>query len=837
MAVSADFTILDISGKFIMNKQLSDETDEILRLQGVGWWKRKAISIATVTLAIKHYKDDDGIEHIDIDQTLTGGIPGTTEIRVLTWTERPHEDHLFGAVIGKSRRCKAEEMDDDFLTKGWTADTYEHGLVQAYGASDTPKSGTTWIAIQTWGMEDVDGVRRYVRHVHFTGPQGEDIQARLVYDYQGPVRVTESRLIIHQEFAVTYPDSHPSDSRMQILPGLHTYTPSSQTHRDSPPLKDANVSVKDASQLECAETESTPTITHEAWYVRWGRQVFARSPRKLKNVLLYIRGPRPTIDLPDPVPLLDRSYRLRHSRFTLSLESALIKHTRSLSAPWLLFALGAAYIVAFAFFSRAQSFITPPESYLGCTSTFWLAKDGCGLDGDLCGPFDNETFNFRCPAQCDGVILQNPRTVGDERVAFKPLIVGGGDGNQTYRGDSFICAAAIQAGIVSNARGGCASLELINNFTNFVPYSANGLGSIGFPTIFPISFRLNPSTTLTHCNDLRNPALALNVIATFLLFTVLHPKPIVLFWCLVCIGFWHVALFSQPQGPPPELSNAFGTFLPALFIAYAFWRVAFRFTLPSFSKLPLEASVLYLAPYWVAILNNLTFDRIPISRLTSSDLAKRSGAITSLIIILIILTIIVINQIRVVRKTGWLPYYAGWYILGGLVILVIALLPGLQLRIHHYILAMILMPGTAFPTRLSAFYQGLLLGLFLNGAAAFGFDSIVQTTQELRQDAALGSSLPTFLTDSTTYNASLPWADQIVSWAPLLPGWDGYALLIDDVERYVGTAMNYSLAALDATLPHFFRLAFTANGAAGDFTMAAILWPNGTWVDPLTGPS
>lgn len=93
--------------------------------------------------------------------------------------------------------------------------------------------------------------------------------------------------------------------------------------------------------------------------------------------------------------------------------------------------------------------------------------------------------------------------------------------------------------------------------------------------------------------------------------------------------------------------------------------------------------------------------------------------------------IIVINQIRVIRKTGWLPYYAAWYIAGGLVALVLSQLPNLQLRLHHYILAMVFMPGTGFPTRASAVYQGFLLGMFLNGVAAFGFDSILQTAADV----------------------------------------------------------------------------------------------------------
>lgn len=96
-------------------------------------------------------------------------------------------------------------------------------------------------------------------------------------------------------------------------------------------------------------------------------------------------------------------------------------------------------------FARSQSFLTPPESYVGCTSTYWLANNQCGLNGEACGPFNDTAFEFRCPAQCSNVILQNPRTVGDEQIAFIPLIVGGGDENRTYRGDSFICAAAVQA--------------------------------------------------------------------------------------------------------------------------------------------------------------------------------------------------------------------------------------------------------------------------------------------------------------------------------------------------------------------------------------------------------
>lgn len=152
--------------------------------------------------------------------------------------------------------------------------------------------------------------------------------------------------------------------------------------------------------------------------------------------------------LTDPKPILDSTFTIRGRRRTLAIESTLIRATRPLTKPWLLLLLGAAYIVGLAFLSRAQSFLTPASSFVDCTSAYWGANAACELNGDDCGPFDNSTFDFRCPAQCNSVVLLNPRTVGDIQVEFVPLIVGGGDPDKTYRGDSFICAAATQAWVL-----------------------------------------------------------------------------------------------------------------------------------------------------------------------------------------------------------------------------------------------------------------------------------------------------------------------------------------------------------------------------------------------------
>lgn len=274
-------------------------------------------------------------------------------------------------------------------------------------------------------------------------------------------------------------------------------------------------------------------------------------------------------------------------------------------------------------------------------------------------------------------------------------------------------------------------MQLVGNFTNFVGRVANGVSSISFPTTFPLSYRVVPASDYGSCSDLRSPALAFNILITCLLFLFIRPKAIVLYWSMVCIGFWHITFFSDPRSEPPPISDAFGAFLPTLFVAHAFWMHAFQHVLPFFDAAPIERAVLYLAGFWCGTLFNIVTEGIPIDRLVASDLAARPGAITALIIIIIVVIAIVVNQIRVIRKTGWLPKYLAWHLIGVLVIGILAALPTLTLRIHHFIVGIVLMAGTAFPTRLSAVYQAFLLGMFLNGVSRWGFDSILQTAAEV----------------------------------------------------------------------------------------------------------
>ena len=145
-----------------------------------------------------------------------------------------------------------------------------------------------------------------------------------------------------------------------------------------------------------------------------------------------------------PIPFLHLTWHFNHRTWSLPLEPAWIRFTRSFTHPLLFILVVVGYIIGLAFFTRAQWFQTPPDTFLGCTATYWLANSQCGLNGKDCLPSEYGKSNFRCPAGCN-VILQNSRTVGNETQEYVPLIVGGGDVDGTYRGDSFICSAAVQA--------------------------------------------------------------------------------------------------------------------------------------------------------------------------------------------------------------------------------------------------------------------------------------------------------------------------------------------------------------------------------------------------------
>lgn len=159
------------------NKTLSDSADPALALQGVGWLTRKAVGLASVTLHVKEYVDEAGLTHVDIQQTATGGVKGTTENRTFDNTFREHSDWLFGNVKGRTGWVASkDEITDEYLKKGWEQAQTEFvvGYVESLDRG--------WTATQVWGFQEVNGERRYARNI-VVAKGDERVEMRLVYDF------------------------------------------------------------------------------------------------------------------------------------------------------------------------------------------------------------------------------------------------------------------------------------------------------------------------------------------------------------------------------------------------------------------------------------------------------------------------------------------------------------------------------------------------------------------------------------------------------------------------------------------------------------------------------
>ena len=443
--------------------------------------------------------------------------------------------------------------------------------------------------------------------------------------------------------------------------------------------------------------------------------------------------------------------------------------------------------------------------------------------------------------------ISNPYAVGAQEVVYSPLVIGGVEEGSSgfsaeepiYRADSFICQAAVHAGIISNDRGGCGVVSLTGKQSNFPGVYRQGIQSIGFDSEFPKSFTFVAGVS-SECGykDLRWPLLGVTVTFTCLL-SIFLSSPAIFFSSIFTMLFFHVGIVSDPPNIsdyPTLTSLIIERFLPAAFVGYVIYRYCVKVQLAGLTA-QFEKTVLWLGGAWVGSLNNYTFDFIPIQRLTQHDLQAQPGAILALCIIVILIFCIALGQIYYLRLEGRFLRYLAIYAVMGIFLLICIAIPTLNLRIHHYILALLLLPGTGIQTRPSLLYQGILVGLFINGVARWGFDSILQTSAALLGGGQTNSLLPN-ITDILATPANITF-----EWMLPLPPYDGVSVLVNDVERhrwYYGEgepSFTWSEQVAEAQGKRYFRFGYMIGSNTADYSKAGIWNPMGNWTAMEPGPS
>jgi len=681
------------------------------------------------------------------------------------------------------------------------------------------------------------------------------------------------------------PASRQTDPEANIAAASSTDIPFRRYRDDSDDESSTGPDAPLRSSVDIDDPATRPS--RPAWLTRLLPRGSERLESAWQSVVTWVKGPQPPrIFVIDPLfpriqhaplKLLDRYAPKRIHRFGL------------------LIALYACWLLVFSIFLWKSSIAAEIPGHgspinLNCETRYWSDGNSCGLNGDQCRPFANSTLAFRCPADCKKTLLLNPHAVGDQEVNYKPLVVGGPADQQTgfeglivenavYRGDSFICASAVHAGFIKDSVGGCGVLRLTGEQPQFSANRRHSIESTGFDSYFPQSFGFL-SGSRTECRDLRWSALVPSVFFTALL-SLFTTDPAIHFWSIFVALFFHVALVSDPPALASYydlLSLAFARFLPACFCMWVSYRYAVRRSLLGLTA-QIEKTVLWVGAAWVGSLNNYTFDRIPIQRLTPHDIQAQPGAVPALISILLIILCIALGQAWSFRLEGRMPRYLLIYGLMVAALLIMIIMPGLNLRIHHYILGLLFLPGTSFQNRPSLLYQGLLVGLFINGVARWGFASILETPAALLKDAQQDSLLPVIAVLAAakkhiTFDlGSLPIFDSALGKT-----YDGVSILVNDVERFRGYVDDSSFwsdgaangsdytwtwtrhgagpdalgeGVLDpATSPgndteiaaskrfrEYFRFAYMAGNQIADFTNAGVWDTDGSWVDMQPGPS
>ncbi|KAF7136747.1 hypothetical protein CNMCM5793_006216 [Aspergillus hiratsukae] len=488
---------------------------------------------------------------------------------------------------------------------------------------------------------------------------------------------------------------------------------------------------------------------------------------------------------------------------------------------------------------------------LSCHSRLWSNATNCGLNGDACRPFDDGAFAFRCPASCSAAIVLEPYFVGPQEINYRTLVIGGSNGSDygVYRGDSAICPAALHAGLIRDAKGGCGVLRRTGEQSNFLSVERNGISSIAFPSNFPLSFTFDGKGSTEDggldCQDIRWPLFAFSVVVSALL-SLFITSPAAFYASMFFIVYFQVALSSDPPYAPNYyelVSIALGRFLPCAFVGFALYYFCVRHTLKDLDA-HWDKTILWLGPCWVGALNTDTFDKIPISRLTPHDIQQQPGAIPALIIIVALLCGIVITQAIAFRNEGRLPKMLAIYGVMAAAVLALLVVPHMNLRIHHYILSLLFLPGTTLQTRPSLLYSGLLVGLFINGIARWGFDSILQTPAALLDGAQLGSALPQI-------GAPLVVSAQEIVFAflkNLTNEAEGISVLVNDVERFHafrsgdGSVESFNWTRHRAEEPEYFRFGYIRENSLGgvwyeDFTKPVVWDVDGSWNRSAPAPT
>ena len=98
MAAPAEVNVKNIAGSYDLNKNISDSTGAMLKMQNIGFIVRQAANYSAIQVNLRQYDDAEGL-HVDQEQISTGNVK-QLEPRILDGKTRERDIQYWGKVSG-----------------------------------------------------------------------------------------------------------------------------------------------------------------------------------------------------------------------------------------------------------------------------------------------------------------------------------------------------------------------------------------------------------------------------------------------------------------------------------------------------------------------------------------------------------------------------------------------------------------------------------------------------------------------------------------------------------------------------------------------------------------
>ncbi|KAF0687033.1 Aste57867_21194 [Aphanomyces stellatus] len=400
---------------------------------------------------------------------------------------------------------------------------------------------------------------------------------------------------------------------------------------------------------------------------------------------------------------------------------------------------------------------------VGCQDQAFWDGPTCGLHGIDCLPFQTDWAPIRCPSRC----------LWDGNPALQ--VIGSGP----YKAVSRICRAAIHAGVMT-ANGGCAMMRFGGHANSFLASSANDVSTQAYDSWFPKTLEFKPATTVMHCDDLSSWIVSVGFFAVFGL--VFFPLPLIALIHTLCIwGFYYVSMVTAPQSYDyGNIIIRLSTQLCIVVVAVHCWyHWVFQHTFEEFASYSLQRravvwGVYYLLPFHMMLhltfVSNVPWLNIDLGGVHNKDVSYTWAyvAIVLLGLFFVVLIAILFKQLHTRKKLRWtLTCYIALTVYFAIIY---GFFNTWIFHLHHVQFGLLLLPLTRTPTLPAFFAQGLGLGLFIQGYAAWGWPTFLdEVPSSYSVDMAERAPVALNVT-ATTANVTWEVLDNVVGYALMLNG-------------------------------------------------------------------